>query len=125
MTIDEIRDFVAENITSGTHFQYGVYEDREFGYLQGYYLEACVVTGVMEEQRTRKWRLSPHMKESEIVQTALGLALASAEHVVREHFLYKGEQVFSPHFSTEALLEAARQRKFEVRDGLPVAAVKI
>lgn len=51
----------------------------------------------------RKWRLSPYMTRSEIVQTALAAVLAAVEHEAREDFRYKGEAVFGPHFDVEGL----------------------
>lgn len=52
---------------------------------------------------TSKWILSPHMTKSEIVQTALKCVLTAEEHEAREHFLYKGQTVFGPHFDVEGL----------------------
>jgi len=51
----------------------------------------------------RKWYISPHAIPAEIVQTALKAALTSAEHEVREHFLYQGRAVFGPHLDLGAL----------------------
>lgn len=66
-------------------------------------------TGEVVEQRGRKWYISPHMTNSEIVQTAFLAAKVAMEHELRENFLYKGEAIFGPHFSSEALAEFARQ----------------
>ncbi len=55
------------------------------------------------------------MVPSEVVQTALLCALTSAEHRVREHFLYKGERVFGPHFDIEGLYELAKARRLDYR----------
>lgn len=51
----------------------------------------------------RKWRVSMHMTESEIVQTALKAALTAEEHETREKFLYNGRAIFGPHFSVARL----------------------
>src|ERR1700722_19292527 len=58
------------------------------------YLENDIKTGKPEKQKTRKWFISEHATESEIVQTALKCILTSAEHNVREHFSYCGMSVF-------------------------------
>lgn len=63
----------------------------------------------------RKWRLSPHMTRSEIVQTAFMACLAWEEHECREAFKYKGQAVFGPHFNVEALVRLAEQGQFEER----------
>lgn len=68
----------------------------------GYYLQHWQVipdenTGMVSEQRGRKWYVSPHSTESEVVQTALLAILTFEEHEAREKFLYKGERLFGPH----------------------------
>lgn len=53
----------------------------------------------------RKWRISAHMTDSEIVQTALLAVLTAEEHEAREAFRYKGRAIFGPHLSVEKLWE--------------------
>lgn len=53
----------------------------------------------------RKWRLSPHMTDSEIVQTALKAVLTAEEHEAREKFLYRGRAIFGPHLDLKRLWE--------------------
>lgn len=56
----------------------------------------------------RKWRLSPHMTDGEIVQTAF-LALRTAlEHEAREKFTFDGVTVFDPHYDIHKLVELRR-----------------
>ena len=100
-------------------YEIGVHGGDDAIYLQARYQEACVVTGIVEWQYTRKWRLSPHMTKSEIVQTALKCILTSAEHRVREHFRYKGQLIFGPHFDVDALVALAQQRKLDLRPNWP------
>ena len=69
------------------------------------YSEPCVASGDPTVQRTRKWFISDHATESEIVQTALKCVLTSAEHRVREHFLYGGARLYGPHMNVHKLLE--------------------
>jgi len=76
-------------------------------FLQWVYADACVITGNTEEWHCRKWYLSPHMLESEIVKTAFAAALAAEEHDTREKFSYKSIRLFNPHISLEAMMEAA------------------
>lgn len=76
-------------------------------YLQGTYREADTVTGVEEQQFTRKWLISPHMTKSEIVQTAFKCILTSMEHRTREWFTYRGKAIFGPHFNVDALHQIA------------------
>lgn len=64
-------------------------------------------TGKEVEQRGRKWYISPHMTNSEIVQTAFLAAKVAMEHELREMFKYKGKAIFGPHFSSDQLHEFA------------------
>lgn len=77
-------------------------------YLQWKFTAPCSNTGLLQEWTTRKWRLSVHMTEGELVQTAFAAALQAEEHECRELFSYQGIRVFNPHISFDALLEAAQ-----------------
>jgi hypothetical protein len=41
--------------------------------------------------------------------------LTSAEHIVREHFTYKGVRIFAPHFDVDALVLMANAAQRDVR----------
>lgn len=58
-------------------------------------------------QTCRKWRLSPHMTETEIVRTAWKAVLAAEEHEAGEAFKYMGYSPFNPHISIENLSRAS------------------
>jgi len=64
-----------------------------------------------EKQVTRKWRLTPSMTDSEIVQTAFKCIITSAEHRTREHFTFMKQRVFSPHYNVYDLVEICREGK--------------
>jgi len=87
------------------------------GYLlQLSYQEPDVETGELALQRTRKWYISPWMTETEIVETAFKACRTSMDHVLKEHFLYKGRRVYSPHFTIEARIEACDEGHFDERE---------
>lgn len=68
----------------------------------------CAVAGGEPKiQPCRKHRLSVHMTEGEVVQSAFAAALQAEEHECREFFQYKNKRVFGPHISIDALLEVA------------------
>ena len=46
------------------------------------------VTGVLEKQSSRWWRLSKHMRKNEIINTAFACIKMAEEHEMRESFLY-------------------------------------
>lgn len=84
-------------------------------YLQAGYYEDDIITGRREHQKTRKWLLSEHMVKSEVVQTAFKCVMTSMEHRVREHFLYRQERIFGPHFDVDALYDIAKARRLDYR----------
>lgn len=115
-----------EEILSRIHFPGKAFRAGEQGdgwFLQIEYLEDDVVTGESAMQRGRKWYVSRHATESEVVQSALVACLASAEHQVREHFTYqpteddKPRAIFGPHFSSAVLYSICGKRaNYDARD---------
>lgn len=75
----------------------------------------AVEPGTRGVQTTRKWLLSRHMVPGEVVQTALKCVLTAIEHEAREHFTYRGECVFGPHFSIDELVRLCVEKRTEVR----------
>lgn len=73
-------------------------------YLQVQFQAPCAVTGRNEVQSGRKWLLSRHMTEGEVLQTALKAVITAEEHEARENFKVDGEAVFGPHLDVDALL---------------------
>ena len=74
-------------------------------YLQALFMAPCNVRGGdFYPQATRKWLLSRHMTQSELVQTAFKFVLTSLEHEAREQFTYRGAAIFGPHFDVEQLV---------------------
>lgn len=63
----------------------------------------------------RKWLLSQHMTDSEVIQTALRATLDAMEHEVREHFTYQGRRPFNPHFDVVSLKELDIDGHHDVR----------
>ena len=65
----------------------------------------------------RRWPLSPHMTETEVVNTALKAVLAAEEHETREQLRYMGVDIYSPHHSVRDLmrLRALRELRYDVR----------
>lgn len=70
-----------------------------------------------EERRTqtrfksRKWYVSPHSCESEVIQTVLLATLTAVEHEAREEFKVDGEAAYGPHISVYAHLAKAHDRE--------------
>lgn len=67
----------------------------------------CNVTGAPLPWNGRKWRLSQHMTDGEVVQTCFMAAKSAQEHELRERFTFQGAAVFGPHFDIYRLVELA------------------
>lgn len=84
------------------------YSQNAYAYLQLEGFGRCNDTGLPNRWSSRKWLLSQHMLEGEIVQTCLMAVLAALEHETREQFTYEGVRVFDPHFNIRGVM-ALRQ----------------
>lgn len=78
-------------------------------YMQWEFDAPCAKTGATYKQKGRKWYLSQHMTESELVFTAFKAALTAEEHECREFFTYQRKRVMNPHISVQALLSVCNQ----------------
>ena len=65
--------------------------------LQLKFTAPCMVTKHPQLQSGRKWYISPHMTQSEIIHTAFKAVLTAEEHEIREAFLYRNQAIFAPH----------------------------
>lgn len=77
-------------------------------FIQCFYEAACTVTGDEKAWSGRKWYLSDHMTDDEIVKTAYAAFKATVEHEVMEGFAIDGQRLFNPHTPYAALLEASK-----------------
>ena len=94
-------------------FEYKFYVDILHGgvHLWAEYHDRDIYTRKLQLQLTRKWRITPAMTDSEIVQTAFKCCLTSFEHRCREAFKYKGARIFGPHFDVEDLVKLCKDGK--------------
>lgn len=84
-------------------FQFLVGTKGETLYLQIECDDRDNVTGSTMRWKSRKWLLSPHMTDGEIVQTAFKATMTAVEHEARERFKYRGVSVFDPHYDIDEL----------------------
>lgn len=78
----------------------------------GWHLQVCydepdVDTGKVELQKSREWFVSETATETDVVDTAFAAVMRSYDHVVKEHFTYKGLRIYSPHFTIAQRLAMA------------------
>lgn len=86
-------------------------------YIQVYYNEADILTGVTEEQRGRKWVFPTRQTDGQIVQTCFKAVLTSLEHRCREHFTYDGKLVMQPHLPLEKLTKICPELNSQSAEG--------
>lgn len=73
-------------------------------FVQMYYRAPCAKTGQILEWRGRKWYLSQHMTDDEIVKTCYAAFEAAVKHEVMEGFKIGGIAPFNPHVDYKQLL---------------------
>ena len=79
-----------------------------------YVLQIQCTTGE-KPWRGRKWDLSAHMTDSEVVMTAFKAVLTALEHEAREHFRFMGLRPFNPHFNVYDLIDLDQNKRYDVR----------
>ena len=63
------------------------------------------LTGTPEVQHGRKWYLSEHMTDDEIIKGAFGAFERFIAHEVKEGFKVDGKRIYNPHTDFEELLK--------------------
>lgn len=62
-------------------------------------------------QEGRKWFVGLNVTPSEVIQTCLKAALASAEHRTREWFLVDGVRAYGPHQTADDLVDMLKAKQ--------------
>jgi hypothetical protein len=119
-TLEEINDVLAR--VKFPAYSFRVKENTAGLYLQIKCEGKCNVTGTDSVWFSRKWSLSYHMTDGEIVQTAFKAVLTALEHEARELFTYRDVSIFDPHYDIEKLVELRKQSDSVVERERPVAA---
>lgn len=87
----------AESLGDGFYIQLG-WDGIELEKFSGHTEETLI------ELTGRKWYISSHATNSEVIQTVF-LAVKTAElHEIHENFKYKNKTVFNPHYNIEELV---------------------
>jgi|SRR6266481_2985620 len=114
--IELLKDVKYKDYAFIIHSEYYWSPEHARRYLQVEWDGIDSVTHKPRRCKGRKWFLSPHMTHSEVIQTALAAVLAVEEHEARESFLYKGQAIFGPHFSVDALVNLCKAGNLDVRE---------
>lgn len=104
-TLETIKSIINNVSFNDWTFRVGTNTD-DSPYLQVLFIDKDRITGAEEIQRCRKWQLSYHMVNSEVVRTAFKAVEAAMLHEVQEAFKYKGARVYNPHVDLDSLADA-------------------
>lgn len=110
-TLDTIKEIVS-NCQFNDWTLYVGFDGR--AYVQVLFMDKDRITGKEELQRCRKWYLSYHMTNSEVIRTTFMAVEAAMLHEVQEAFKYKGQRIFNPHMDYEALAEVMQRKEIGV-----------
>lgn len=78
-------------------------------FLQIVYKAKCTKTGEEQEWHGRKFYLSDHMTDDEVVKTAYTAFESSVKHETMEGFTVDGIVLFNPHINFEELLKVSNK----------------
>lgn len=109
-TIENIERIVSEISFKDWTIKVGQYECKT-PYLQVLFYDADRITGEKELQRCRKWILSYHMVDSEVIRTAFKAIETAMLHEVQEEFKYKGVRIFNPHLDLDELVDSIKNKE--------------
>lgn len=76
-------------------------------FLQVFYRARCTVRKKPRWWFGRKWYLSDHMTDDEVIKTAFAAFEAAVRHEILEGFTIGGVRLFNPHADYRALLAAS------------------
>lgn len=117
-TLDEIKYIVSLCKYKDWDFlTYLDYEKRPI--LQIRVASSCSVSGQPWVWKGRKWFLSFHMCDNEIVGTVFVAVKKAEEHEIREFFTFKSAAIYGPHFNVDQLVKLCQQP--DALDGRKVA----
>lgn len=103
-TVEKIKEIVSQ--IKYLDWEIKVRMDGERPYLQVYGHGPDPSKGMEDaEWSSRKWWLSPHMCKNEIIRTAYMAVRGAVMHEMDEMFLYRGQQVFSPHINYDIVAD--------------------
>lgn len=98
-----IRQIIHNCFYPGLEFVYKEKDSYNYLQIKGKVLDSAILE--LKEFSGRKWLISKHMTESEIVQTVFKAVLTWVEHETRENFKYKDTIVFNPHLDVKQKLD--------------------
>lgn len=89
-------------------FHVGVMGDGH--YIQVQFRAKDSTGGPEQNWNGRKWYISQHATNQEVIQTCFKAVMTAMEHEVREEFKYRDVAVFQPHMDLDALVDLAQTK---------------
>lgn len=112
-TIENIEKLISNVSFKDWTIKVGQYECKT-PYIQVLFYDSDRITGEKELQRCRKWILSYHMVDSEVVRTAFKAIEAAMLHEVQEEFKYKGVRIYNPHLDLDELVDSIKKKEVKI-----------
>lgn len=116
MRINEVKAIIAKIEMTCIHTTFKIRVDMDNVYvnsgrifIQVQYKAPDSRTGKLSDWNGRKWYLSEHMTEDEIVKTCFAAFKAVVEHEVMEGFRYEDKIVFNPHVDFRELMSVSHK----------------
>lgn len=81
-------------------------------YIQIEYSNSCTKTHKIETWKGRKWYLSDHMTNDEVIKTVYAAFEAAVKHEIMEGFKIDNKVLFNPHINFEELIKISDQEIF-------------
>lgn len=110
MTTEDVKNILKDVKFKDWNFLLETLEDKGW-LLQVQFMDKDIYSEEMEEQKGRKFYISPYMIAGEVVKTAFLAVMQAMEHEIRETFLYKEKRLLGPHIALQALCEVADTRE--------------
>ena len=117
-TVAEIKAIVAECSYLDWDIRLRMDGDRPYVQVFGFGLDPH--SGKDESWSGRKWMLSSHMCDNEIVRTCHKAIETAVLHEMNEHFKFKDFPIANPHLNFDILVDLAREGHdlFQVRKNI-------
>lgn len=103
MTFELLRNTVGRVRFRDWEFRMGALGDGWF--VQVAFDAPCTVTGAVEQQRGRKYYISPFAIPDEVIKTCWVAIESALKHEAMEDFIVDGVAPFHPHTDIETLIE--------------------
>lgn len=104
-TLESIKALVNECSFNDWMFRVDANKDGT-PYVQVLFMDKDRITGKEELQRCRKWILSLHSTNSEIIRAVFKAVEAAMLHEVQEAFKFRNARIYNPHMDLEELADA-------------------